>query len=134
MKRILVIEDDTSQRQLFKTALEDAGYAVLEAPNGQIGLQLFYQQPCDLVITDIFMPEKDGLETILVLKAQFLNVKIIAISDRGFGDRYGKPLEVDTFLKAAKDFGADCTLKKPFKIQHLLAIVKGLLNSNTRNL
>ena len=68
MKRILVIEDDPSQRQLFKTALENAGYEVIDASDGKEGLQIFHQQSCDLIITDIFMPKEDGIATIFDLK------------------------------------------------------------------
>ena len=80
MKRILIIEDDPSQRKLFKLILEKANYEVIEAPDGRIGCSLFRQQPCDLVITDMFMPDKEGMETIFELKTEFPNVKIMAIS------------------------------------------------------
>ena len=67
MKRILVIEDDTQYRVMLKDALKEAGYEVIEAPDGEVDLQLFRQQPCDLVITDIFMPKEDGIETAQLL-------------------------------------------------------------------
>lgn len=88
MKRILMIEDDDDQRELFKMVLEQAGYDVTEAPDGKVGLQRFYQQPYELVITDIFMPEKEGLETILELKKEFPTVKTIAISGGEFRGSY----------------------------------------------
>jgi CheY-like chemotaxis protein len=127
MKRILVIEDDIDQRELFKTVLEQAGYDVTEAPNGKVGLQLFYQQPYELVITDIFMPEKEGLETILELKKEFLTVKIIAISGGGFRGSYAGKSGADIALETAKHFGADRTLHKPVKIEQLLVMVEELL-------
>ena len=123
-QHILVIEDDPDHRVLIKTMLEKAGYKVFEAPNGKEGLQLFYQQPCNLVITDIFMPEKEGLETILELKRQFPTVKIIAISG---GTRWSKHNGVDSALEAAQEFGANYILKKPIKIQQLLTIVDEIL-------
>jgi DNA-binding response OmpR family regulator len=130
MKRILVIEDDTDQRELFATMLAEAGYEVLEAPNGEIGLRLFYKQPCELVITDIFMPEKEGLETILELKREFLTVKIIAISGGGLRGRHAGSSGADFALESAKVFGADRTLHKPIKIEQLLAAVDELLSDD----
>lgn len=127
MKRILVIEDDTAQRELFTTMLKDAGYSVLEAPNGEVGLQLFHQHPQDLVITDIFMPEKEGIETILELKRRFPTTKILAISGGGRRGYYAPCPIAETALEAAKDLGADRTLQKPIKIKHLLSIVDELL-------
>lgn len=127
MRRILVIEDNADQRELLTTMLIKAGYEVLEAPDGRVGLKLFYQQPCELVITDIFMPEQEGIETILKLKKEFLAVRIIAIS--GGGTR-GKQLGwcgADAALEAAKNLGADRVLHKPIKIDRLLAIVEELL-------
>lgn len=130
MKRILVIEDDTDQRELFTAMLAEAGYEVLEAPNGEKGLRLFYEQPCELVITDIFMPEKEGLETILELKREFLTVKIIAISGGGSRGRHTGSSWADLALDSAKCFGADRILHKPIKIDQLLATVAELLNND----
>jgi len=131
-KRILVIEDDTSQRQLFKTALENAGYTVLDAPDGQAGLELYRQQPCDLIVTDIFMPKEDGIETIFDLRTHYSNVKIIAVSGGGSWAQSGSNLRADASLEMARRFGADRTLKKPIKIQRLLALVDELLNVKGR--
>ena len=131
-KRILVIEDDPAQRQLFKTALTNAGYEVLEATDGQAGLQLYRQQPCDLIITDIFMPQEDGLETIFDLRTHYAHVKIIAISGGGSWAHYGSPLGADDALEMARKFGADHILKKPVKLQQLLALADELLNVTGR--
>jgi CheY-like chemotaxis protein len=128
MKRILVIDDDTSQRELLKTALETAGYEVMEAPDGQAGFQIFRQEPCDLVITDIFMPKEDGIETILHLKTQFPTVKIIAVSGGGISPRYGATFQAHEALEAAEIADVDRTLKKPIIIQRLLTTVDELLN------
>lgn len=126
MKRILLIEDDSAERELFKVALERAGYEVLEAPNGEVGLQMFQQQPCEVVITDIFMPEKEGLETILTLKKDYPSVKIIAISGGGVKSRYAGKLGAETALQAAQEFGALHTLEKPIALKKLVAIVNEL--------
>lgn len=127
MKRILVIDDDTSQRELLKTVLENAGYEVMEAPDGQAGLQIFRQEPCDLVITDIFMPKEDGIETILHLKTQSPTVKIIAVSGGGISTRYGATFQAHEALEAAEIAEVDRTLRKPIVIQRLLTIVDELL-------
>lgn len=128
MQRILVIEDDTDQRELFTTMLAEAGYDVLEAPNGEVGLRRFYEQPCELVISDIFMPEKEGLETILELKRGFPMVKIIAISGGGLRGRYAGSSGADLALRSAEVFGAARILHKPIKIERLLATVDELLH------
>ena len=129
MKRILVIDDDVSQREIFRESLEHAGYEVKEAPDGQTGLQLFRQQPCHLVITDIFMPEKEGLETILELKKEFLYVKIIAISGGMTRLKEDGNLMAETALEAAKRLGADRTLRKPVTLQRLLNTVNEVLQT-----
>ena len=80
MKRLLVIDDDDQMRQMLKQMLERAGYEIIDAPDGQTGIELYRQNPTDLIITDLIMPQKDGMETIIELKRDFPNVKIIAIS------------------------------------------------------
>ncbi len=127
MKRILVIEDDAEQRELLNEVLTEAGYEVLEACDGKAGLDLFRQQPCTLVITDIFMPEKEGLETIRELRSEFLGVKIIAMSGGGLGIRSGGNQKIDVALEAAQAFGANRILNKPFKIKQLLETVGELI-------
>jgi len=129
MKQILVIEDDAAYRRMLTHALEEEGYAVIEAPNGEVGIQLYHQQRCVLVITDIFMPEKEGLETIRELKQEFPTLKIIAISGGGFRGLSAGTSGAELALGAAQVFGADRILVKPFEIQRLLAMVDELLQS-----
>jgi DNA-binding response OmpR family regulator len=120
MKRILVIDDNVYVRSLLREMLELANYEVTEAPNGEIGERLFRQNPVDLVITDIFMPEKEGLETIRELRRSFPEVKIIAISGGGSrGDL--------AFLPTAKKLGAHRTFVKPFEMDEILAAIRELL-------
>jgi DNA-binding response OmpR family regulator len=120
MKRIMIIDDNDQVRSLLREMLELADYAVADAPNGEIGARLFRQQPADLVITDIFMPEKEGLETIRELRRDFPGVKIIAISGGGSrGDL--------AYLPTAKKLGADRTFVKPFEMDALLTAVHELL-------
>ncbi len=123
MKRILVIEDDDKYRYFLKEALTNAGYEVTTTSDGKNSIELHKQKSYDLVITDIFMPEKEGFEIILEFKSHALDVKIIAISGGGiFGD--GNP---DTVLNMAKDMGADLILSKPIRLPELLGAVEELL-------
>jgi DNA-binding response OmpR family regulator len=100
--------------------LERAGYEVIEAPNGEVGLQLYHERPADLIITDILMPDKDGIETILALRKTAPGAKIIAISG---GGRMNK---VD-LLSMSQSFGAIRTLAKPFEREELLTLVQEIL-------
>ena len=120
MKRILLIDDDDDFRKMLKISLEKAGYEVLEAEDGKVGCQIYNRTLCDLVITDIFMPVKEGFETIATLKNEHPDVKIIAISG---GGQY-KHLE---FLAMAGEFGAAAVMEKPLKVAHLLEKIERLL-------
>jgi CheY-like chemotaxis protein len=121
MARILVIDDDSSVRAMIKGALSDEGYEVMEAADGKAGLKCYQNSPADLVITDLIMPEKEGIETIMDLRREFPEVKIIAISG---GSRYGS----DSNLRLAERLGAIRTLAKPFKIPDLLEAVREVLS------
>jgi YesN/AraC family two-component response regulator len=105
---------------------------VVEASNGQEGLRLYQYQPCDLIITDIFMPQEDGIGTIFDLKAQHAPVKIIAISGGGSWMQYDNRFAADDPLEMATRFGANRTLKKPIKLQQLVALVDELLKVKCR--
>jgi DNA-binding response OmpR family regulator len=118
--RILVIDDEDQPRQILQQALERAGYEVTTARDGSEGLRRFRAAPTDLVITDILMPEKEGLETIVDLRREFPAVKIIAISG---GGRTGSL----NFLDIAERLGAQRTLQKPFGLHEMLAVVHELL-------
>jgi CheY-like chemotaxis protein len=118
MVRILVIDDDDDFRRMICTALERDGYVVEEARNGHEGSQCYRTAPVDLIITDILMPEQEGLETIQALRQEFPEIKIIAIS--GGEGRLN-------FLPLAKIFGAIQTLQKPFTLQQLRDVVREVL-------
>jgi YesN/AraC family two-component response regulator len=120
MARILVIDDDATIRLSLKLALEDADHHVADAANGQEGLDRFRANPADLVITDIFMPEKEGMELIDEIKRDRPETKIIAISGGG-------RMNPDDYLTIARRLGADRTLLKPFDIELLLDTVDVLL-------
>lgn len=116
MAAILVIDDEPEIRTLLRAVLASAGHTVIEATNGREGLVLYRQQAADLVITDIQMPELNGLDLILELTREFLNVKVIAIS--------GVQGEATGALAVAKLLGARQTLRKPFSLETVRAAVE----------
>ena len=120
MKRVLIIDDDPLILSSLRDGFKSAGYEVLEASDGNRGIQLYREQPPSLVITDILMPEKDGLEIIRELRRQSPDVKIIAMS--GGGPRQGLD-----FLPEAKLFGADRTIDKPFRFHEILTLAQEVL-------
>lgn len=120
MKRILVIDDDERFRSMLVQMLTRAGYEVAGAGNGKEGLRLQQEAPAGLVITDLIMPEKEGMETIMELRRSFPATRIIAISG---GGRTG----AQDFLPVAQKLGATRTLAKPFSREELLEAVRGVL-------
>jgi CheY-like chemotaxis protein len=115
MARILVIDDQKSIRTVLRIVLEGEGHEVLEAANGRLGLELYREQSADLIITDLVMPEMDGLDLILELTRNFLNVKVIAMS--------GNP-ESESPLNLARLLGARQTFVKPINMDKLLSAVR----------
>ena len=120
---ILVIDDDALVRQTLTLVLESEGYEVRSAPEGRQGLQAFRKRRPDLVISDIIMPDMEGIQTIMELRILSRDCPIIAISG---GGRFGK---ID-FLTVAKELGATATLSKPFEQADLLQTVAGCLAGN----
>jgi two-component system response regulator (stage 0 sporulation protein F) len=120
---ILIIEDQTSIRLLLARVLEEAGYQVHVAANGRQGLDQIHTQLVDLVITDLEMPEMNGLEVILELTRTFSNVKVIAMSGRSTNE-----------LSMAKLLGARQTLVKPFDLSALLHAVQDELQHTEKEL
>jgi len=115
MATILVIDDDRFLRAFLRTALERDHHDVIEASNGRLGLELYRAQSTDVVITDLVMPELDGLHLIYELTRSFVNVKVIAMT--GGADS-------DSGLTTAKLLGARQTLEKPFALDTLLGAVQ----------
>jgi DNA-binding response OmpR family regulator len=120
MPRILIIDDDPRIRAMLKKILTDSGYEIEEAEDGDEGVELFRKNPADLVITDIIMPEKDGISTIIQLKKEYPAVKIIAMSAGG-------RIEAKLYLESAKALGAKHSLHKGFDKNELLRVVRELL-------
>ena len=120
MTRILVMDDDVLVLDMLYESLTREGYNVLRASNGEQGLKLFRQEPVDLIITDLFMPEKEGIETIIEIRQDFPDVKIIAISG---GGRIG----TKDYLRMAKILGVQRTFTKPVARDQLLDAIKELI-------
>jgi len=118
--RILIIDDDEQIRVILQQMMEWAGYEVMAAENGKVAMEMHRKNPADLVITDLIMPEQEGLETISSLKKNFTDIKIIAISG---GGRIGP----EAYLPAALELGADRVFTKPFDIKAVLTAVQELL-------
>jgi CheY-like chemotaxis protein len=124
MSRILVIDDLAPIRATWRDMLEEAGHEVLEARNGEEGLASLAREQIDLVLTDIFMPEKDGIETIGEIRRLCPEVKIIAIS--GYADDSASP-----YLRIAQHLGADAALCKPVDPEELISAVSQTLEGAT---
>ncbi len=120
MQRILIIDDDEQVRELLTEILEQAGYEVTQATNGDEGLKRYRAWPTDMVITDLIMPEKEGLETIIALKKEFPDVRIMVVSGGGRSPAVN-------YLPIAKSLGAKNALAKPFSRQDILIAVRDTL-------
>ena len=117
MARILVIDDEESTRKVLRIILERAGHTVLDAQDGKMGLAILRRDPVDVVLTDIFMPEKDGISVIREMQSVVAKPKIIAMSG-------GRSKDVFEWEKVAVLLGADRVLVKPFDRQTLLLTVQ----------
>jgi DNA-binding response OmpR family regulator len=124
MKKILVIEDDRVLRETIREILTNENFEVYDAANGQEGLAMHRIFNFDLVITDILMPEMDGLEVIMMLKKTCPATKIIAMSGGG-------RVSAKDYLKVASEFGSNDTLLKPFSNIEFVDKVNAVLNVNT---
>ncbi len=122
--KILVIDDDEIMNSMLLQLLTNAGHSVCGAPDGRIGLELFQDKRFDLVVTDIVMPEKEGLELILGIRKQNKKIPIIAISGGG-------RMRPEGYLSLAQKFGADYTFEKPIDKERFLAAIRECLEENT---
>ncbi len=124
MRHILVVDDDESVRQVIASALKREGYTVQEAANGREAVEHLKQRAVDLVITDILMPEQDGLETIMSVSGENRAVPIIAMT--------GLSSHSALYLEMARTFGALRILEKPFEMAELVRIAGEVLQENRR--
>lgn len=120
MPRVLLIDDEDQLRRMLRQVLEQEGYEVIEARDGAEGIKNFCTSPVDLLITDILMPEREGLELIRELRREYPSLKIIAISGGGQMGKFN-------FLDVAKIFGAQRIFQKPFPLQEFLQGVREVL-------
>jgi len=120
MARVLVIDDEPQIRSMLRMMLERAGHEVEEAPDGIEGIRIYRNNPVDLIISDLIMPNKDGIGMIIELKKEFPDVKIIAMSGGGLNKPEG-------YLEGAKKLGAQQTLTKPIDRDELLRTVSDTL-------
>ncbi len=120
MPGILIIEDDPDLREMLKTALSGDYLSILEAKDGKDAIIHFKPGVIDLVVTDLIMPEEDGLKVIMKIKEMKPGIKIIAISG---GGKAGP----GSYLQIARTLGADAVFSKPFSINDLAGKIKELL-------
>lgn len=121
MASILIVDDQDMVRRTLRNALEAEGLEVREAGDGDEALRLYRMAPADVVVTDIVMPNKEGIETIFELRRASTRVKIIAMSGRDTAD----------FLDMARKLGADHVLRKPFEMRILVGLVKDCLRGSS---
>jgi DNA-binding response OmpR family regulator len=123
MSKILLIDDDAAFRMLVTLWLTRAGHQVVSASNGRHGVQLAHEQDFDVVVTDIVMPEQEGIETILTLRRNGMHAPILAMSGGG-------SLDNTFYLRSAQALGANDTIAKPFTAGDLTAKVTLLLEAH----
>jgi len=119
MARVLVVDDESTMRQMLRQALERRGHTVDEAADGRQALQRLAEHQADLVITDLVMPEMEGIETIQAVRRKFPGIPIVAISGGG-------RLEPENYLSMAGQIGANRTFAKPFRLEEILTAVREL--------
>jgi CheY-like chemotaxis protein len=115
-RRILIVDDDAAVRQVLQSILETAGHSVESATNGREAMNRIALGGIDLIITDLVMPEQEGIETIKQLRSQYPDVKVIAISGAFGGD----------YLQIANFMGAHGTLVKPVRVDAVLKAVESV--------
>jgi len=126
MPGVLIVEDDKELREMLKLSLSRRNFTVFEADNGKSAIAHFKPTITDLVVTDLIMPEEDGLKVVIKLRELKPTIKIIAISG---GGKVGP----GSYLNLAKALGADAIFSKPFSISDLITKIEQLLDSEQLN-
>jgi len=132
MPAVLVIDDEPDVRDSIRQVLSRVGFDVTLAENGEAGIQAFYDRPPDVVIVDIIMPRKNGVEVIKRIRETYPGARIIAITGGGhFGPLGYKPgtLVTEAYLASATESGADAVMSKPFHRTDLIALVRSLVKN-----
>lgn len=123
---VLIADDDPTLRAIASELLAGEGYRILEAEDGDQALGYINAEPVDLVVLDMLMPNKDGLETIIELRRRRSDVRILAISSGG-------SMDVDSLLKPALAFGADRIMSKPLRYSTFAATIAEMLRAPSGN-
>lgn len=126
MPRVMIVEDDGQVRKVWRAVLEEAGYEVTEAEDGFRAVEIQRENPADLVVTDLLMPGRDGLETIMHIRRADRSVKFIAVTGGG------KILRSD-LLRQARMLGATKTFQKPLEAEKLIEAVRELVGPPAEN-
>jgi len=129
MGSILIIDDEEDIRDALQMVLESVGHDVKVASNGNEAVELQRGEPADLIITDIIMPGKDGIDTIKEIRQEFPGIRIIAISGGGGvqpTEYVPEAITTTAYLAAAKEAGADIVFTKPFEREDLIQAVDDL--------
>jgi DNA-binding response OmpR family regulator len=122
MAKVLIIDDDAAMRRMMSRVLSDARHLVIEASDGLDGVRKFRSEAPNVIVTDIVMPEQEGIQTIREIRAEGSSVAIIAISGGGGGG------DGSLYLTIAEELGADAVLQKPFRLAELVSVVDRMLN------
>ena len=122
-QQILIVEDNEQLRSMLRLVLEDADYVVREAGNGREALKSYAETPADLILTDIVMPDSEGIEMIMKFKRAYPAVKIVAMSGGG-------QQSCDDYLDLASKLGANRTIAKPFSNSDILNLIREMLLSS----
>ena len=125
MPKILIIDDEEQIRKMLRAFLEGEDFHIFEAKNGNEGIKIFKDEMPEIVISDIIMPDKEGLETIMEINRMGMNTKIIAISGGGY-------VHSTSYLDLALKLGADFVLEKPFERVALMETINLALNQGNK--
>ena len=122
-RKILLAEDNADTREALRLLLETQGYSVRAAEDGDEALRLQKSEPADVLVTDLFMPGRDGFETLAAFRDNFPDTKIVVISG-------GAPRLRGSYLESARMVGADATLRKPVMPDDLFRVIDGLFKDS----
>jgi CheY-like chemotaxis protein len=124
MASILIVDDDPTVRLIARELLRDGDHAIVEAADGDLAIAVIEAVPLDLIVLDLLMPNKDGLEVLRHVKARHPHIRILAVSS---GDRIGAV----SYLETARVFGADEVMMKPLRLDSFASTVEALLRVPT---